>query len=93
MSPTSLRNGIRKGLAFYRACSLLFLNCFLVFAIVNVAIFVVYRVKNGDGILGRPRPSNHVVGMFGMPALREVYPSYQDDEIRQTDTRDMGSRT
>ena len=77
-----MRNVIRKGVDSYKVCSLLVFNTIVVFAVVNVAIFVAYRVKDGNGLLGRPRLSNHVVKMYGMPALRGVYPGYKDDDVR-----------
>jgi len=80
---TSLRKVISKGVGVYKACSLLVFNTIVVLAVVNLAIFVTYRVKDGDGLIGQPKASSHVIRMFGMPALREAYPGYQDNDIRQ----------
>jgi hypothetical protein len=78
-----MRTAIRKAATSYKACALLCLNTIVLFALLNFAIFAAFRLKDGVGLIGRPRPSNHVVRLFGMPALRQVYPSYSDDDIRQ----------
>ncbi len=80
MSPISVRNAIRIALNSYKACALVFFNTVVVFAVVNAALFVAYKVK--DRLYGLPTNSNRAIDTLGMSALREVYPGYKDDDIR-----------
>jgi hypothetical protein len=73
---------MRKGVEFYKAGSLLFVNVIVVFALVNAVVSVAYKVKKGEALFERPKASYDVVKALGMPALREVYLGYQDDEVR-----------
>jgi len=82
MRRTSVRKVFRQGVNSYKACSLLAMNTIVVFAFVNVVVFAAYRVKDWDGLLGRPTKSNRVVQLYGLSALRGVYPGYKDDDIR-----------
>ncbi len=82
MQRTRVRAFIRKGIDSYKGFALLLLNTIIIFALANIAIFAAYRIKDGAGLFGRPRASNHIVSLYGLPALREVYTGYSDDDIR-----------
>ncbi|MGO9464456.1 MAG: hypothetical protein ACLQVF_09925, partial [Isosphaeraceae bacterium] len=80
MARTSLRNVIRIAANSYKACALLFFNSVVVFAILNVFLFLAYKVK--DRFYGLPTNSNRAINTLGMSSLRQVYPGFTDDDIR-----------
>lgn len=77
-----MKNFVRRYVGYHKACSLVVFNTLIVFAFINIALFAAFRLKDGHRLLGRPMSSDHVINLFGMPALRGVYPGYRDDEIR-----------
>jgi lysophospholipase L1-like esterase len=78
----SVRKVIRNGVNCYKPCALISFNTIVVFAVVNVLTYVAYKVMDGEGLLGRPPLSDHIYKDFGMPAMREVHPRHNDDDIR-----------